>query len=338
MTAIDITWVVLAVLAWTGLLAVRAVRPQHSSLSSAELARRVKGGDQVAGYEVWRSGLLGRVHGLKHLLEGFLVVVLVLLLVHLLGVGIGGVVAFVALVIVDGFAEVTRISARINRLYTSREPGLLKKIEGLAWLGWFAVPEKARSMRIGSRAELAELVEHISPQILPRDDRTTLLAELDFADKKVADVMTPKSMIDSVALDETIGPLLLDRLHHTGHSRFPVIEGDVDHVVGMLYLHELIGTKGAPTSVKKALHDEVYYIGEGRDLEHALHAFLQSHHHLFIVVNEYRETVGLLSLEDIIEALIGRSIIDEFDAFDDLRTVATTNPKSNNAPKGQKDI
>lgn len=338
MTAIDITWALIGFVVWIVLSATRAVRPHASSYSSSELKRRVEGGDQVARYEVWRQAQLGRVNGLKHLLESLLTVALVGIAIELLGVWLGGIVAFVAFALSDAVAGAIGLAKLANRIFSKHEPGVLKKIEGAAWLGLFGSAEKARAIRVGSREELAELVAHISPQILSRDDRTTLLAELEFADKTVADIMTPRSMIDSVAVDDTIGPLLLDKLHHTGHSRFPVVEGDIDHIVGVLYLHELIGAKGAPETVKKALHEDVYYIGEGRDLEHALHAFLHSRHHLFIVVNEYRETVGLLSLEDVIEALIGRSIVDEFDAFDDLRTVASTNPKSNNAPKGQKNI
>ena len=54
-----------------------------------------------------------------------------------------------------------------------------------------------------------------------------------------------------------------------------------------------------------------------------LAAFLKTQHHLFIVVNEFRETVGLLSLEDVIEALLGQKIIDEYDVYGDIRKAAT---------------
>jgi CBS domain containing-hemolysin-like protein len=83
------------------------------------------------------------------------------------------------------------------------------------------------------------------------------------------------------------------------------------------------------------MQPRVFYIRENHSLEHALHGFLRTRHHLFIVVNEYRETVGLLSLEDVIEALLGRSIVDEFDEYDNLRKVAEGNPKGNNQPKDE---
>jgi hypothetical protein len=60
---------------------------------------------------------------------------------------------------------------------------------------------------------------------------------------------------------------------------------------------------------------------------------------LFIVVNEFRETVGLLSLEDVIEALLGQKIIDEYDVYGDIRKVATANPQKNNLPtKTRRDV
>jgi CBS domain containing-hemolysin-like protein len=111
-------------------------------------------------------------------------------------------------------------------------------------------------------------------------------------------------------------------------------------VVGTLHIQDLltIDAKRRSTSVEKAMEPRVFYIKEDQTLQHALAAFLRTHHHLFIVVNEFRETVGLLSLEDVIEALLGRKIIDEFDAHEDLRVVASRNPQSNNHPRNHTDV
>jgi CBS domain containing-hemolysin-like protein len=130
-----------------------------------------------------------------------------------------------------------------------------------------------------------------------------------------------------------LGPLTLNDLHKTGHSRLPVINGDIDHVVGILNLKGLLALDiKRSTTAEKAMDPKVYYIRADQVLQHALAAFLRTKHQLFIVVNEYRETVGLLTLEDAIEALIGRKIVDEFDAHDDLRAVALRNPRDNNRP------
>ena len=80
---------------------------------------------------------------------------------------------------------------------------------------------------------------------------------------------------------------------------------------------------------------KVFYINQEQTLEHALAAFIKTRHHLFVVVNGYRETAGIVTLEDVIEALLGREIVDEFDVHDDLRAVAARSAKTNNnSPHG----
>jgi len=69
-----------------------------------------------------------------------------------------------------------------------------------------------------------------------------------------------------------------------------------------------------------------------------LAAFIDTRHHLFIVINELRETVGLLTLEDVIEKLIGRRIVDEDDNHEDLRSIAARNAAGNNIPEDHVDV
>jgi len=191
--------------------------------------------------------------------------------------------------------------------------------------------------RVYSQAELMDLI-HRSPGVLNASELKRLEASLKFEAKMVGDIMTPKSQIVTADVHDTLGPLVLDDLHKTGHSRFPVIDGNDDHVVGMLYLKELVDLKSEHQTVRAAMKKNVHYIREDQALEHALHGFLRSHQHLFVVVNEYRETVGVVSLEDVIEALIGSKIVDEFDRFDDLRAVAERNPHKNNQAAQARDV
>jgi len=131
----------------------------------------------------------------------------------------------------------------------------------------------------------------------------------------------------------------LDDLHKTGHSRLPVIKGDIDHVIGILHLNNLLSLDiKRSTTAEKAMEKKVFYIRQDQTLQHALAAFLRTKHHLFVVVNEFRETVGLLALEDVLEALLGRKIVDEFDEHDNLRQVALRNPRGNNHPDQREDV
>ena len=155
-----------------------------------------------------------------------------------------------------------------------------------------------------------------------------ILSGLSFDGRSVHEIMTPKSVVDTIQNTEMLGPLVLDDLHKTGHSRFPVVDGDIDHVVGVLYVHDVLTldtSKKHTSKVETAMSKKVYYIREDHSLGQALTAFLSTHHHLFIVINEFRETVGIVTLEDTLEALLGRRIIDEFDAHDDMRAVAARN-------------
>jgi len=197
------------------------------------------------------------------------------------------------------------------------------------------------AVAVHSREELLEIVNGAPGDVLSHDERALVKNGLAFTQRKVGEIMTPRSVIDSIKKSEILGPLVLDDLHKTGHSRFPVIDGDLDHVVGTLMLRDALtlDTSRAHTAkAETAMDPKVYYIHEYQTLERALAAFLKTHHHLFVVVNEYRETVGIVCFEDVIEALLGRKIIDEFDAYDDLRAVAMRNPRGNNSSGKSHDI
>jgi CBS domain containing-hemolysin-like protein len=155
------------------------------------------------------------------------------------------------------------------------------------------------------------------------DEEVNLVRQsLGYMDKKVKEVMTPRSVVVTVEEKEALGPINLDKLHKSGQSRFPVINKNMDHVVGMLYMHDLVPLPKNAKQVSDIMKSKVYYVNENKNLNHVLNAFLRTKHHLFIVVNEFEETTGVISIEDIIEQIIGRKIVDEFDKYEDLRTVA----------------
>jgi CBS domain containing-hemolysin-like protein len=125
-----------------------------------------------------------------------------------------------------------------------------------------------------------------------------------------------------VSVEDEVGPLFMDELHKSGHSRFPVYDPEKDDaIVGILYLRDLIGSKKSG-SVKALMSPQVYFVHEELDLNHALNGFIKTHHHLFIVINNFEEFVGILTIEDVLEQVLGRQIVDEFDAYENLREVA----------------
>lgn len=331
---------IIAVILWLAYAVVQTMRFRDDEVLSAyELKRRIEANDHDALQ-------LQAYHQQIPLLESLRVVVATLLSVLMVTtfvIGFGpltgilfGATGLLFSPLVQRLEFICRMAdklALVSRPYALRATHAIAPV--LRWL-------RDRDLgggetRVYSSDELLDVLER-SPGVLGTDQLGRLKASLAFDDKTVSDVMTPRTVIETANVRDSVGPLVLDDLHKTGHSRFPVIDGDVDHVVGMLYLHDLIDLKSGHKTVKSAMSPKVYYIHEAQNLSHALHAFLRTHHHLFIVVNDYRETVGLLSLEDVLETLLGKKIVDEFDQFDDLRAVADSNPRKNNIAAGAKDV
>lgn len=125
--------------------------------------------------------------------------------------------------------------------------------------------------------------------------------------------MVPRRVVDVVSVKDEIVPVFLDELHKSGHSRFPVFDPDHDDtIIGVLYLRDLIGGKKSGR-VRDLMVPKAYFVHEELDLNHALNAFIKTKHHLFIVIDNFEDFVGILTIEDVLEQVLGKQIIDEFD-------------------------
>lgn len=325
------------------LLFVAAMRPRRTTMSGFELERRSRAGDDTASALIKREALLNDVFSLQRILAALLLVIVTLLVVALFGWFFGIVIAVLVALEYGAIARLGVVERQAQRLYIRIEPALLDLIKRYPTL--FKIIRNVKTdggadFRLESREQLLHLISQSGDIVLSHEEKALIRHSLQFDDIEVSSIMTPASMIDTISKQEMLGPLVLDDLHKTGHSRFPVIDQDLDHIVGILHIRDLLvlDTGKRTTTVEKAMEPRVFYIREDQTLGHALPAFLRTHHHLFVVVNEFRETVGLLSLEDVIEALIGRKIIDEFDAHEDLRQVAARNPRGNNHPPKHTDV
>jgi CBS domain containing-hemolysin-like protein len=150
---------------------------------------------------------------------------------------------------------------------------------------------------------------------------------LTYGELVVSDYMTPLNAVTFLAESDSLTPVVLGELHDTGHSRFPVYRGNNQQIVGTLYLKDALNSK-SPKPAKEVMRNDIYYINEQTNLDKALAAFIKTKHHLFIVVNEFEDVVGVITIEDVLEQIIGSPILDEFDQFDDLRAVAHQNAKA----------
>lgn len=316
------------------LVAVSSITIRPSELSNFELERTKYNDDPETKRHQEKSTYFRDLVSLQRLVAAVLLTVSVVLLVSYTG-WLWGTILSVLVALEYGvaaqFPPLRRIAQKLYDRYEASLILLIKRYPGIFRL-FRSVTLEAAPTALHSHEELVHLVEN-ALDVFDQNERKLIVHGLQFRSKRVREIMTPRSIIVSIKKSELLGPLVLDDLHKTGFSRFPVIGSDIDHVVGVLYLRDLLildGTKKHTAKVETAMHPKAYFINETDTLEHALAAFLKTHQHMFIVVNAYRETVGLLTLEDVIESLLGRKIVDEFDRHDDLRLVAERHAKQNN--------
>lgn len=316
------------------LVTVASMMPRRSALSTYELERRAGEGSDTARDELKREALLDDMLAIKKVLEALLLVLVVMTAIVAFGNVFGVVVALVLALGYGRLAALEPVHTIATRLLDTIEPNVIQFLERYPTIGRMlrTVGVASSSTIVSSRQELEHLVEQTGT-ILTGDEKKMIINGLHFNQKTVESIMTPRGVVNTVKKADVLGPLMLDELHKTGHSRFPVTDGDIDHVVGVLHIKDLLtlGRKETETA-EKAMEKRVFYINQEQTLDRALAAFIKTRHHLFVVVNGYRETAGILTLEDVMEALLGREIVDEFDVHDDLRVVAARSAKGNNNP------
>lgn len=137
---------------------------------------------------------------------------------------------------------------------------------------------------------------------------------LAFRDTVVREVMIPRTEMIAASSQATVEEILeLIRLH--GHTRMPVYQGNIDHIVGILNVKDLLKFWSKPLGESDVLQvlRKPYYIPETKNIHILLHELKQHKHHMAIVIDEYGGTSGLVTLEDLIEEIVGE-IHDEHDS------------------------
>src|SRR5665811_567731 len=166
-----------------------------------------------------------------------------------------------------------------------------------------------------SAEELKLIVERGGEEgILEAEEEQMIHAVIELGDRRVHEVMVPR--IDIVGLDADVGlETAVDRIIEGGHSRLPVWEGSVDHVLGILYAKDLLpflkAASGERPSVRALLRPPVF-VPESMSIDDLLHEFQRRKVHIAIVLDEYGGTAGLLTIEDLLEEIVGE-IQDEYD-------------------------
>ena len=178
---------------------------------------------------------------------------------------------------------------------------------------WFARLTQALSGEPQSREELIEELRHAQTNgLLSNDTLSMIEGAIQVAELTVADVMVPRAQTVFLPIDVPQNDIL-NIVIESGHSRFPVHDGDKDEILGILLAKDLLRclAKGAPCDIR-ALLRPVAMIPESKRLNILLKEFRLSRSHMAIVVDEYGGVAGLVTIEDVLEQIVG-DIDDEHD-------------------------
>ena len=182
----------------------------------------------------------------------------------------------------------------------------------------------------GEPRDLAELVENLREAsergLFDGDALVMLEGVLAVADMQVRDIMVPRSQMVFVERDESPDKLV-ERVVESGHSRFPVVGEDRDQILGILLAKDLLRLQAASDEDFdfREYMRPVAFVPESKRLNVLLKEFRRSHNHIAMVVDEYGGVCGLVTIEDVIEQIVGE-IDDEHDVEED-QTIRKERPR-----------
>jgi len=190
--------------------------------------------------------------------------------------------------------------------------GLLLSIVALA------EPEDAEEEEHPSEAMDALLEAGEEEGILEESDRELVRSAVEFGDKVVREVMTPRPAIFAVAEELGLAALLED-LKENAFSRVPVFSGSLDHVTGIVFARDLLHVLDADLAVRTVaqLQRPAEFVPETKKVAELLREMQHEKQHMRIVIDEYGGVAGLVTIEDLLEAIVG-SIADEHDDAEEV--------------------
>jgi CBS domain containing-hemolysin-like protein len=169
--------------------------------------------------------------------------------------------------------------------------------------------------RLYSAEEIEQLVSESTEGGLIAEETEAMIRRIfDFSERTVGMVMTPRRKIQAIPVDMPYDELV-DLVIASRHSRLPVYEGDLDHVIGTLYLKDLVRRyveSDEPATVREMMRPSLPVVPEDHSAEQMLLTFKSERLHQAIVLDEFGGVVGLVTLEDLVEEVVGE-VRDEFD-------------------------
>jgi len=166
--------------------------------------------------------------------------------------------------------------------------------------------------------EIQEIIDASEEEGLINPEENEMIRSIfALSDTVVREIMVPRTDMASVSVDTSVGEVL-KTIITCGHSRIPVYDGTVDNITGLLYAKDLLkywGMSDASLNIKRIMRTP-YFIPETKNLEELLQEFKRKRVHIAIVIDEYGGTSGLVTIEDLLEQIVG-DIQDEYDLEED---------------------
>jgi CBS domain containing-hemolysin-like protein len=261
------------------------------------------------------SALLGIFYAVAN--DGVAYFVLYLILFLLVTLGLRTVMTSLAYRF--GIKATIKYNAFLNLLFSMVIPLTNVYIKAVHLLSGQGEDEAARD-------EITALVENaMEDGYIDEDEYRIMKNIMHYGDVLVSDVMTPRTVIFSYEADKKISEVI-NVPELLTFSRFPIWEGKSidEHVVGYIVTKEILNAalKNKTEEELRSFARKIHYIPENAMLDDAMKQFIKLRQHIFLVVDEYGGIEGLLSMEDVIENLLGVEIVDEADRVVDMRELA----------------
>lgn len=172
---------------------------------------------------------------------------------------------------------------------------------------------------LGRADEKEELIEQLreaqAHAVIDADAVSMMEGVLQVADLAVRDLMVPRAQMDVLDINDPL-EILLPTVLDTAHSRFPVIDGNKDNVIGILLAKDLLRVLAEDEKDIRGLLRPAVFVPESKRLNVLLRDFRNNRNHIAIVVDEYGGVAGLITIEDVLEQIVG-DIEDEHDIDED---------------------
>ena len=176
------------------------------------------------------------------------------------------------------------------------------------------IPEEQPPYVVKDVNDLIGVLKRAPKEVLSGKQRALIASSMSFSERKVSEIMMPRSEITFVYEHDFLGPLMLDKLYQSGSSHFPVLSSDGHQVIGLIHTDQLNSLEIKNTDrATKYLDKTVYYLRADYSLEQAMAAFLRTNCFFFLVIDKNGQIVGLLTYQMLIDYLLGHVPHDDFE-------------------------